>query len=104
MYQSGLVGFTIIRVIFYAADCSKLEARCFYSGKCCHNSIENDYCGGKPGLSPPLLILTLTLTLNPNPNDVTKPNHNPTDPTNPNRLATNPSWLDCRLTYAKFPG
>jgi len=43
----------------------------FCGGKCCHNSIENDYCGGKPGLSPPPLILTLTLTLNPNPKDVT---------------------------------
>jgi len=64
-------------------------ARCFCGSKCRHNSIKNDYCGGKPGLSPPSLILTLTL--NPNPKDVTKPN--PTDPTNPNRLTTNPSLL-----------
>jgi len=42
------------------------DARCICSGKCRHNSIENDYCGGKPGLSPSPLILTLTLTLNPN--------------------------------------
>jgi len=48
------------------------------------SGLENDYCGGdKPGLSPPLLILTLTLTLNPNLKDVTKPNPSPTDPTNP---------------------
>jgi len=56
-------------------------------GKCRHNGIENDYCGGKAGLSPPPLILTLTLTLNPNSNDVTKPNPNRKDP-NPNRLTT----------------
>jgi len=43
--------------------CTERDARCFSSGKCRHNSIENDYCGGKPGLSPPSLILTLTLTL-----------------------------------------
>jgi len=66
-----------------------LIARYFCGGKCRHNSIENDYFGGKPGLSPPPLILTLILTLNPNPMDVTKPNPNPTDPPNPNRLTTN---------------
>jgi len=53
-------------------------------GKCRHNSIKNDYCGSKPGLSLPPLMLTLTLTLNPNPQDLTKPNLNPTDPTNLN--------------------
>jgi len=68
-----------------------MKARCFCSGKCHHNSIENDYCGGKQGLSLPLLILTLTLNLNPNHKDVTKPNSNSTDLTNPNRLTTNPS-------------
>ena len=35
---------------------------------------KNDYCGGKPGLSLPPLILTGTKTLNPNPKDVTKTN------------------------------
>ena len=54
-------------------------ARCFCSGKCRHNSIEYDFCGVKPCLSPPLLILTLTLTLNTNPKDITKPNPNHTD-------------------------
>jgi len=39
------------------------NARCFCGSKCHHNSIENDYCGSKPGLSPPLLILALTLSL-----------------------------------------
>ena len=57
---------------------------CFCGGKYRHNSTENDYCGGKPGLSPTPLMLTLTLTLNTNPKDVTKPNPNPTDPTDPN--------------------
>jgi len=72
----------------------KLVSKCtmqICGGKCYHSSIENDYCGGKPGLSPLPLIITLTLTLNPNPKDVTKPNPNPADPTNPNQLTTNPS-------------
>ena len=34
------------------------NAECFCGGICRHNSIENDYCGSKPGLSPPPLILT----------------------------------------------
>ena len=38
-------------------------ARCFCGGKWRHNSIENGYCGSKPGLSLLPLILTLTLTL-----------------------------------------
>jgi len=58
-------------------------------GKCRRNSIENDYCSGKPGLSPLPLILTLTLTLNPK--DLTNPISNPTGPTYPNRPTTNPS-------------
>jgi len=70
---------------------SARDARCFCGGKCRHNSVENDYCGGKPGLSLPSLILTLSLTANPNPKDVPKPNPNPTDPTNRNQLTTNPS-------------
>jgi len=63
-------------------------------GKYRRSSIENDYCGDKPGLSPLPLILPLTLTLNPNPKDLTNPNH-----TYPNRPTTNPSlppqqWSD----------
>jgi len=61
-----------------------LIARLFCGCKYRRNSIENDYCGGKPGLSPLPLILTLTLTLNPNPKDLTNPKPNPTDPTNSN--------------------
>jgi len=66
-------------------------ARCFCSGKYRRNSIENDYCGGKPGLSPLPLILTLTLAINPNSKDLTNPNPNHSDPTGPNRLTTNHS-------------
>jgi len=50
----------------------------FFCGKYCHNSIENDYCGGKPGLSLLLLVLTLTLTFILNPKDLTNSNSNPT--------------------------
>jgi len=64
--------------------CYYLKARLFCGGKYHRNSIENDYCGSKPVLSPLPLILTLTLTLNPNPKDLTNPKPNPSDPTNPN--------------------
>jgi len=63
-------------------------ARLFCGGKYRRNSIENGYCGGKPGLSPLPLILTLTLTLNPNHKDLTNPKPNPTYPNQP---TTNPS-------------
>jgi len=58
-------------------------------GKYHCNSIKDDYCGGKPGLSMLSLILTLSLTLNSNPKDLTNPNPKPTDPTYPNRPTTN---------------
>jgi len=67
------------------------KAWLFCGGKYRRNSIENDYCGGKPGFSPLPLILTLTITLNLNPKDLTDPNPNPTDPTYPNQPTTNPS-------------
>jgi len=63
----------------------------FRGGKYRCNSIENDYCSSKPGLSPLPLTLTLTLTLSPNPKDLTNLNPNPTDPTYPNQPTTNPS-------------
>ena len=67
------------------------NARLFCGGKYRHNSFKNDYCGGKPDLSPLPLIQTLTLTFNPNPNDLTNPNPNPMDLTYSNRPTTNPS-------------
>jgi len=67
------------------------KARLFCGSKYCRNSNENDYCGGKPNLSPLPLILTPTLTLNPNPKDITNPNPNHTDPTYSNRPTTNTS-------------
>jgi len=57
-----------------------MKARLFCGGKYRHNSIKNDYCRGKPGLSP--LLLMLTLTLNPNPKNLT--NTYPTERTYPN--------------------
>jgi len=68
-----------------------VEAWLLCGGKYRRNSIENDYCGVKPRLSPLPLILTLTLTLNPNPMDLTNPKPNPTDPTNPKWPTTNRS-------------
>jgi len=66
-----------------------MVARLFCGSKYCHNSIKNDYSGGKPDLSPLQLILTLTLTLIHNPKDLT--NRNPTNPTYSNRPTTNRS-------------
>jgi len=74
--------FTIYLLFAEKASFQSVQnARCFCGAKCRHNSIKNDYYGGKPGLSPPPQILTLTLTLNPKPKDVNKPSPNPTDHT-----------------------
>ena len=53
---------------FHKHQSTKLQlsyetARLFCGRKYRRNSIENDYCSGKPDLSPLPLILTLTLTL-----------------------------------------